>query len=124
VEVLGGIGSHYAAELADAGIGTVEELARAEPLDLRQQVPLIRLVEFRAKARLTLRTASELPPVPGLYDRTVWEVLVTPTATLAADAGVAEEVASRVREKVSALELTLDHRFLRRVTLAELVGAR
>jgi hypothetical protein len=62
--------------------------------------------------------------VPGFYGHTAWHVLVTPTATLAADAGVPEEVASRVREKLSALELTLNHRFLRRGMIGELVRAR
>jgi hypothetical protein len=120
VERLDGIGAAYASALAGAGVDTIGALAKAEPALLDVELPPMKLVELRAKARLTLRTASELATIPELLDRTARQILVTPTATLAADAQAPEAAAERLREQVSALQLTLDNRFLRRVTIGEL----
>lgn len=117
---LDGVGEAYTTALADAGIGTVGELASAEPTALSIALPLMKLVELRAKARLTLRAAADLTLIAGLLDRTAWEIIVTPTATLAADVGASEEAVQRLREQVSALQLTLDNQVLQRVTIGEL----
>lgn len=117
---LDGVGEAYTTALADAGIGTVGELASAEPTALSIALPLMKLVELRAKARLTLRAAADLSPVSGLLDRTAWEVIVTPTATLAADSGASKETVQRLREQVSVLQLTLDNRVLQDRTIDEL----
>jgi len=109
-----------AAALAGVGIETVGELASAEPTALSVNLPLMKLVELRAKARLALRTAAQLSPVSGLLDRTAWHIIVTPTATLAADAGAPEEQVARLRERVSALKPTLHNQFLQSVTIGEL----
>jgi len=45
---------------------------------------------------------------------------VTTTGALAADSGASEEAIERLREQVSALQLTLDNRILQRVTIGEL----
>ncbi len=121
---LDGVGAAYAATLGGVGITTVAELAAAEPKTLGEALPLMKAVELRAKARLTLQVATELAPVSGLIDRTVWDIVVTPTATLAADADAAEEEVGRLREQVSALQLTLDNRFLRRLTVGQLAQPR
>lgn len=119
-EVVDGVGSATATALEGAGIRTVDELARMEPLQLDGVASLITRVQLRSRARLLLRVAAELRPPQGLVGRTAWEVLVTPAATLAADAGVGEDEAARLREQVGALELALDHRFLRNVTVGQL----
>ncbi len=118
--VVDGVGPVYAGALAEAGISTVADLARAEPTELSGVLPFVALVELRAKARLTLRTASELQGFERFQDLTAWEVIVTPTTRLANDAGSSLEEAARIREKVSALELTLIHPFLRGITMGEL----
>lgn len=120
VTALDGIGTAYAAALAAVGIETVADLAAVEPLTLDADLPLMKLVESRVKSRLTLRTAANLSAIAGLFDRSLWEVIVTPTATLAVEGGASEAAVERLREQVSALQLTLDNRFLRRVTIGEL----
>lgn len=121
VQNLDGVGDAYTTALARARIAAIGELASAEPTTLSVDLPLMKLVELRAKARLTLRTAADLSPVSGLLDRTAWEIIVTPTATLAADVGASEEAVQRLREQMSALQLALDNQFLQSVTIGELV---
>lgn len=121
VAVIGGVGKAYTAALTEAGVATVEELARVEPLQLDHAVPLMKLVELRSKARLALRTAARLHPPTGLHAHPVWKVLVTPTATLAADTGAEEPEVARLRDDAAMLELALDHEVLRRLTIGELV---
>lgn len=115
-----GVGATQADALADAGIETIGQLAGAEPTAMTVDLPLGKRVDMRAKARLALRTAAQLSPVSGLLDRTAWHIIVTPTATLAADAGAPEEQVARLRERVSALKPTLRNQFLQSVTIGEL----
>jgi hypothetical protein len=124
VTVVEGIGRVTAEGLAEAGITTVNELAAAEPLDLEGIASLATRVQLRARARLLLRVAGEIRPAGGFLPRTAWDVLVTPTATLAADAGATQAEAALLREQVGALELALDSRFLRGITVGELSRPR
>lgn len=118
--VVDGVGAATAAALQEAGIRSVDDLARSEPLQLEGVASLSTRVQLRSRARLLLRVAAELRPPPGLMERTAWDVLVTPTATLAADAGAPEDQTAQLREQIGALELALDHRFLRGITVGEL----
>jgi hypothetical protein len=115
-----GVGAAQVAALADAGIETIGQLADVEPLTTTVDLPLGQRVDMRAKARLTLRTAAGLSPISGLLDRSAWNIIVTPTATLAAEAGAAEGQVARLRDQVSALKSTLPNRFLQGVTIGEL----
>jgi hypothetical protein len=118
--VVDGVGAATAAALQGAGVLTVDDLARTEPLKLDGVASLTTRVQLRSRARLLLRVASEMRPAPGFLSRTAWDVLVTPVATLAADAGAPVDEAARLREQVGALELALDHRFLRSLTVGQL----
>jgi len=122
VGLIDGVGEAFAAALAEEGIESIDDLARCEPINDRGTVPLIPLVELRSKARLALRVASEIRVPEAFHARTAWDVLVTPTATLALDAGTDEDEASWLREKIGALELSLNHRFLSRITVGELMS--
>ncbi len=122
VTVVDGVGEVFTEALDRAGVRTVSHLAALEPMEHEGVLPFVRLVELRAKARLLLRAASELRAGAGFHRMTGWEIIVTPTLRLAAEAGASPEEAARVREKVSALELTLDHPFLRQITVGELLA--
>ncbi|TVP48075.1 MAG: hypothetical protein EA350_03840 [Gemmatimonadales bacterium] len=119
-----GVGDAMASALRGQGILTVNELAVCEPLNDRGPIPLIPLVELRSKARLALRTAAEIRVSDGFLRLTAWEVLLTPTATLALNAHADVTEAAWLREKIGALEVALNHHFLSRVTVRELVGHR
>jgi hypothetical protein len=122
-DVLVGIGEVYAAALRQDGVATVADVAEMEPTQLRRALPFIPLVQLRAKARLTLRTAAGLRTPAALHGHTAWDVVATPAADLADDVGVDVEEAERVREQLGALELTLNHDYLARLTVGRLVLA-
>jgi hypothetical protein len=115
-----GVGAIQADALADAGIETIGQLAEAEPTAMTVDLPLARRVDVRAKANLALRTVARLSPLSGLLNRTAWQIIVTPTATLAADAGAPEELVARLREQMNALKSSLRNAFLQGVTIGEL----
>jgi hypothetical protein len=120
VDRIDGIGKAYAKLLDAAGVGTIGALAAVEPAVLAETMPLMKLVELRAKARIVLRTVAEIEPVAGITARSAWDVLVTPVDTLAADAGLAPEPIIRLREQIGTLQLGLDNRYLHEVTIGHL----
>lgn len=116
-----GVGEAYQIAFARVGIETIGQLAAVEPTSLERSIPLMKRVEFWSKARMVMRTVTALSSVPELFDRRVWDVLATPTAELAADTGLPEEVIARLREQISTLQVALDSQYLRRLTIGELV---
>lgn len=124
LELLDGIGESYAAALGRGGVDTIGALADVEPASPAEGVPQGKLVELRAKARLTLHTAAALTTVPALADRSAVEIIASTPDTLAAAVGVPVTAVATLREQLGALQLTLDARYLRRVTVGELTGDR
>lgn len=121
--VVGGVGDRYTDALSNAGITTVDGLANSDPLTRAGEIPRVPLIELRSKARLALRTASEIHPPEGLHALTVSQILAAPPSDLARDTGVTEDEVMRLREQLSTLELALDHRILGPMTVRELAGA-
>ncbi|WP_373500584.1 hypothetical protein [Desulfococcus sp.] len=120
VEWIDGVGGASAGSLNRAGILTIRALAVMVPVHLDENVSLMRAVGLRAKARMALRTAAGLTPVSGLNDRTVWDILATPTATLIAESGAAADEVFRLQEHTGALQMALDNRYLRQVTVGQM----
>lgn len=120
--LLDGVGRTYATTLSGLGIDTISQLAGTEPTALANGVPLMKFVEVRARARHALRSAADIVGVPGLEDQTAWDVIGTPPATLAANTGASLDTVQELREQLSALQLALDTKFLRRTTVGELAA--
>lgn len=115
-----GVGEALTVVLNQAGISTIRDLARAEPRDMGGELSLVRMAELRAKARMALRTAADLKPLAGLNALTPWDLLSVPLARLIADSGGAADAVLRLREQAGALQMTLDNRYLRQVTVGRL----
>lgn len=120
VERIDGVGGVSAASLTRAGVLTIRALAAMNPVHLDGNVSLMRAVGLRAKARMALRAAAGLTPVSGLNDRTVWDILATPADALIAESGAAAETVFRLQEQAGALQMTLDNRYLRQVTVGQM----
>lgn len=110
--VVDGVGDQFAGALSRMGLATMEALALSDPDAPGDGIPALRLLEFRAKARLALRTAAEIHPPQGLHELTVTQVLRGKPGDLALKTGVPEREVIRLREQLSTLELAMDHRFL------------
>lgn len=119
-EHIDGVGEASAVLLGQVGIATIGDLARIEPVEMGGDLSLIRLAELRAKARTALRTAAGMRPVAGLNHLTPPDVLMTPIAVLITDAGGAAEAVHRLFEQAGLLQMTLDNRYLRQVTIGRL----
>ncbi len=123
IRFVDGIGRAYAQTLANANIATIADLAALEPVAFGDTLPLMRVVELRAKARLALRTAGEIAPQAGLNPLNLREILVTPGNTLIADTGATASQVNRIKEQAGALQLTLDNRYIQQLTVGQLTGA-
>ena len=121
IKYLDGVGKAYLAALTDMGIETIGQLAEAEPTALAVGIPAMKRVELWSKARLVIRTAVTLSQVAPLFDRPTADILNTPPAVLAAEAGAAETAVALLREQVSILQTALDSRYLLSMTIGELV---
>ncbi|MBV7337527.1 hypothetical protein KFU94_56725 [Chloroflexi bacterium TSY] len=121
VLVLDGVGDRYGDRLAEAGLATLEDLARVGSTPSEIDVPLMKLLELRAKARLAIRSVRKVRPIDRLLNETVGDILTTPVATVAANANVAENQIVQLREQLELLQLALDSQFLRIKTIGELI---
>lgn len=113
IEIIDGVGPAYALTLRTVAIETVGDLARCEPSRLKVGVPLMRLVELHARARLALQAAAALGTAEAaLHPLSVGAVLSTSPAKLAGGLDIEEAPVARVAEQVGILQLTLDQGFL------------
>jgi len=115
VTVIDGVGSSVAEALLDGEVSNVRELALLDATLPPEGVTISRAVELKAKARLALQTATQLPPVPELNDQTIGEILAGATG-----ASVNADVLDRLHAQLGLLQVALDARRLRRLSLREL----
>jgi hypothetical protein len=123
IKIIDGVGDTYAAALAGAGVETVGNLADSDPAVLDVDLPPGKVIELRARARLALQVAAALSAAEGLLEEKVGDVLAARASELALDTGVSEEEVLNLQEQVSILQLALDHKFIRRLLVRELVRA-
>jgi len=120
-----GVGEDFGAQLVSGGVATLGDLVRIDPLIAVGEIPLVRLREFRAKARLVLGLRLDLAPFTGLSDRSVSDILRERPESLARatrDRTVTPEDAGRFQEQLATLQIALDDVQLQQVTLAQLGG--
>lgn len=120
VRIIDGIGRVYAQILENAETATLEDLAMIEATSFGETLPLMRVVELRAKARLAVRTASDVQPIAGLAHYSLREILTTPSETLITESGANAAEINRLKEQAGALQLTLDNNYIRQVTIGQL----
>lgn len=117
-----GIGRTYANLLEAAGFGTIAALAAMQQTVLVESLPMMKLVEIRAKARMILRTVANIQAVAGIGNLSAVEVLRTPPDTLAANSGASKEQIMRLQEQLGILQVGLDNRYLQEITVGQLAS--
>ena len=120
--IIDGVGEASLAALEAAQIATLGELAIVIPATLAGRIPVTKAIELRAKARLALRTAARIPLVAGVDGMEVQRVMEVDAPTLAEQANVPIEDAEGMQERLGLIQLALDARRIRRMTVAQLRG--
>lgn len=121
-QMIDGVGAASLAALEAAKIGTIGELAVAVPVQLADRLPLAKAIELRAKARLAIRTAARIPLVAVVNAMEVQRIMEVDAVSLSEQTGASIDDAEGMQERLGLLELALDARKIRRMTVAELRG--
>jgi hypothetical protein len=123
VIVIDGVGEDFGAQLSASGVATLGDLVRIDPLASVGDIPRVRLLEFRAKARLALGLRVDLAPFVRLSDRSVSDLLRERPELLAhaaRDRRVTTKDAVRLQEQLAPLQIAFDDAQLQQVTLGQL----
>ena len=121
-EMIDGVGAASLAALQAAKIATIGELAVAVPVQLAERLPLAKAVELRAKARLAIRTAARIPLVTVVNAMEIQRVMEVDAETLSDQTGASIDDAEGMQERLGLIQLALDAKKIRRMTVAELRG--
>src|SRR5258706_10593878 len=116
--LIDGVGEAVASSLKDASAVTVAQLAGLGLDHLPKGLSRARAVELKAKARLAMQTAAQLVRAPSLSEKTIDEVLDS-----APDESAPADLLDRLQGQLGMLQVSLDARWLRRLTLAQLVAS-
>jgi len=125
VSGIDGLGSGYASQLAGQGITTLGELVEIDPLVPIGNIPLVRLREFRAKARLVIGLKATLAPFAPFSDQSVSSILRARPEDLAAsvsEPGITTETVTLLQEELAVLQIALDDEQLQQITIADLMN--
>jgi hypothetical protein len=122
VEAVDGVGAKVMETLRALDVATIGALASADPPKLSKLFSGAKSIELRSKARLALRTAAALLPVPSLEKIAVRDILAGDAASL--PGALAPLAVDRLHEQLALLQLSLDARLLARTTLGDLTRTR
>jgi hypothetical protein len=120
VQAIDGVGYVCAQALQAAGIQAIADLADLDRHALPAGVSRVRLFEFQRKARQALDITLDRDRLGPLLDMTLAELQVTPVATLGQEAGLPLDLIVELKETLRALQVSLDNRVFRAMTLADL----
>ena len=119
-----GVGGRYADMLENKGVRTLDDLLKMDPLAPVGTIPLVRLREFRAKARIVLQTRVNLDPFKKLADQNISRVLKENPEKLAGLIGapaITPEKIACMQEGLAPLQVALDDSQLRKITIGDLL---
>ncbi|MDD3582120.1 MAG: baseplate J/gp47 family protein, partial [Desulfobacca sp.] len=121
VRLIQGVGPQYASLLQAAGIRTLTELVRLDPAQAPAGITPIRLAEFKTKAGLVLSLDLDKSLMSPLLSRSLAELLLTDTQTLAQNSGLGRQVIEALQTKLRILQIAMDEEYLPMLTLRELL---
>jgi hypothetical protein len=120
VQAIDGVGHVGAQALQAAGIQTIADLADLDRHALPAGVSRVRLFEFQRKARQVLDITLDLDRLGPLLDMTLADLQMTPVVTLGQAAGLPLDAIVELKEMLRALQVSLDNRVFKSMTLADL----
>lgn len=124
VSSIDGLGRDYANQMRAQGILTLKDLVIMDPLVPVGKIPLVRLREFRAKARMVMRARVSLAPFMPIAGKSISDILSEKPQAIAADVGggITAEMAAQFQEELAVLQIALDDAQLKKIKLSDLFG--
>ena len=124
VRAIDGVGPEYSDDFAGAAIETLQDLVKCDPLQSLGRVPLVKLREFRAKARMVLQVRISIGSLTPFADRTISNFLRERPEDLAPVGqapDVTPQIIARLQEQVAILQVALDEAELQRISVGDLL---
>lgn len=121
-----GVGEQFSRVLNAAGVNTLDDLLQIDPLQPLENIPAVKLREFRAKARIVTGFRANLSPFSALFERSISALLQTNPEELAAETDsptVTPERVVRMQEALAILQVALDDAVLQEINMAGLLVA-
>jgi len=125
VRSIDGVGDVYTNDLSKQGAKTLGDLIEIDPLAPVGSIPLVKLREFRAKARLVMGLKATLAPFVPLAKYSISSILIQKPDELAAIIGsphITSEMVARLQEELAVLQIALDDTQLQGISLENLMN--
>ncbi|MFH1217113.1 MAG: hypothetical protein V1706_11495 [Pseudomonadota bacterium] len=124
VQCIDGVGEVYGAALNAGGILTLSDLAASSPHLRLENIPVVKLMEFRTKAALVMGIDADFSPLAGMADVSVSDILKLDPFSGQSMRGIpiAEpDPFLNLQEKLMVLQVALDEWELKKLTGRELL---
>lgn len=125
VRSIDGVGDVFAGDLNAREVQTVGDLIEIDPLTPVGSIPLVKLREFRAKARLVLSLKATLAPFVPLAEFSISHILVRKPDELAdiiESPDITSKMVARLQEELAVLQIALDDIQLKDIPLGNLMN--
>jgi hypothetical protein len=125
VKSIDGVGDVYASDFSHHGVQTVSDLIDIDPLLPIGDIPLVKLREFRAKARMVMSLKATLAPFAPLADYSISDLLIERPEEIPDTVGspdITAEMVARLQEELAVLQVALDDAQLQSISLGNLMN--
>jgi hypothetical protein len=125
VKSIDGVGDVIEGDLNEQEIRTLGDIIEVDPITHIGNIPLIKLREFRAKARMVMGLKVTLAPFVSLADYSISRILIREPQELAEIIGsnaITSEAVARFQEELAPLQIALDDVQLQVITLADMMN--
>ena len=112
-----GVGKKFTSALNGAGVKSLDDLVKIDPLKSIGNIPLVKLREFRAKARLVMGFKATLAPFVPLADYSISSILLQDSEKLSEIIGSPDinvEIVAHFQEELAILQVALDDETLKK----------
>lgn len=126
VQSIDGVGDVFSSELSEHGVQTLSDLVGIDPLSPIGTMPLVKLREFRAKARMVMGLKATLAPFVPFADYSISNLLIKRPEDLINDVNppdMTPEMVTRLQEELAVLQIALDDMQLENIRLNDLINA-
>lgn len=122
VQAIDGIDEIFAQNLNSVNVQNLGDLGRLDPQQRVENIPPVKLHEFRTKARMVSRFAIDLSLLTPLSNTSISQFLNQQPQDLASSINVSPDRVLAIQEQCAVLQVALDDEQLHRLTLGDLMS--